>query len=220
MKKLTCSVLTVFLLLNGFLESSAQVKIDISNPARWQIYNRTLQSASKDSVAFSEGDDVGLWILKEEQWNPGIIEFDVRGENNMNRSFVGIAFNLQDEKTYEGIYFRPFNFYNPDTVRRSRAVQYVYMPNYPWEKLREEHPGQYEHKVLNAPNPDKWFHAKIVFNYPEIKVFVDGNTMPSLVVNSLAARTSGKIGLWLGNGSRGSFANLVVTPGPLLKATK
>ena len=211
MKKMICSVLTVFLLLNGFLQSSAQVKVDIGDPSRWQIYNRSLQSVSKDSVAFSPGPDGGLWILKEKQWDPATIEFDVRGENNMNQSFVGIAFNVQDEKTYEAIYFRPFNFYNPDTARRPRAVQYIYMPDYPWEKLRAEHPGQYEHKVLNAPNPDKWFHAKIVFTYPEIKVFVDGNTTPSLVVNRLAPRRSGKIALWLGNGSRGSFANLVVT---------
>lgn len=220
MKKLICSVLTIFLLLNGFLQSSAQVKVAFDDPARWQIYNRSVQSVSKDSVAFSQGPDVGLWILKEEKWDPAVIEFDVRGENNMNQSFVGIAFNVQDEQNYEAIYFRPFNFYNPDTVRRSRAVQYVYMPDHPWEKLRAEHPGQYEHKVLNAPNPDKWFHAKIVFSYPEIKVFVEGNATPSLVVKSLAAHTPGKIALWLGQGSRGSFANLVVTPGPLLKATK
>ncbi|WP_315816729.1 hypothetical protein [Paraflavitalea speifideaquila] len=141
----------------------------------WQVLNRNLLAATKDSVVLDAADDVGLYLLKDQAITPAAIEFDVRGENKMNESFVGIAFNLENEQTYEAIYLRPFNFYNPDTVRRWRAVQYVYMPTHPWEKLRAEHPGQYENKVLQAPNPDKWFHVKITLVEQEIKVYVDRN---------------------------------------------
>lgn len=189
-----------------------QRKIDVGDRNLWQIYDRELQFIGKDTMGFKPSDSIGLWVLKNEVLNLSAIEFDVKGENKMGENFVGFAFNMQDTRTFETIYFRPFNFYNADTVRRSRSVQYMSLPAYPWDKLRAEHPGKYENRVLQAPDPDQWFHVKITINYPEIKVYVNNNPIPSLVVNTLSLFTSGKIGFWVQGNSRGSFANLVITP--------
>jgi hypothetical protein len=56
-----------------------------------------------------------------------------------------------------------------------------------------------------------WFHAKIVIQYPHVSVYVNGNTSPSLEIDKLNNRKTGKIGLWVGNGSDGDFANLHIT---------
>lgn len=215
MKRTTHYLLFVLLVCTAFCRSSAQAQArqpDISDRTRWQIYNRELQFISKDSLVLGEAPEDGLYLFNEEMSTPAVIELDIRGENKMNQSFVGVAFNAQDAKTYEAIYFRPFNFYNPDTIRRPRSVQYVYQPNYPWDKLRAEHPGKYENRVLQAPDPNKWFHVKIEINHPVIKVYVNNNPSPSLVVNSLSTLRKGRVGFMVGHMSKGSFANLVVTP--------
>src|SRR5207253_5971231 len=137
--------------------------------------------------------------------------FDVKRKNVLQQSFVGFAFHVQDEKTYDAVYFRPFNFANPDTARRRRSVQYISAPAYPWEKLRESFPGKYENNVDPVPDPDGWFHAKIVVNGKHISVFVNNALKPSLEVEKLTNTTKGGIALWVGNNSGGSFANVTIT---------
>jgi hypothetical protein len=158
----------------------------------------------------AEGD--GYLILNGIEFSNGVIEFDVKGKNVVQQSFVGVAFHGQDEKTFDAVYFRPFNFKNPDTARRQRAVQYISMPGYPWEKLRETHPGKYENNVDPVPNPDGWFHAKVVVNNKRVSVFVNNASKPSLEVDKLSNSTKGGVALWVGNNSGGSFANLTITP--------
>ncbi len=51
-------------------------------------------------------------------------------------------------------------------------------------------------------------HAKIVIQKSEIKVYVNGASDPSLVVNELSDRKNGSVGLWC-NGF-GIIANLKV----------
>ena len=47
-----------------------------------------------------------------------------------------------------------------------------------------------------APDGDAWFHAKVVLENREVKVFVNDATEPSLVVNELTDRLAGSVGLW------------------------
>ena len=209
MKKLFTLAFLLFM-GNAFAQNQPQ-KIDLTNRALWEVYNRN-QPVWKDSIVLNKAEGDGTMMLKDFDMGNGTIEFDVKGENKLQQSFVGIAFNIQNDTTFESIYFRPFNFMNTDTARRRRAVQYVSMPDYPWDKLRERFPAKYENKVNPVPNPDGWFHVKVVIEKPSIKVFVNNNPQTSLVVESLASAQSGKIGLWVGNSSGGSFTNLVVTP--------
>jgi len=203
------------LLFLAFCSAQAQKKIDFKNVAQFTIENRKLESVVENGrqiIKLDEAPDDGLAIVNDLNFTSGIIDFDVRGRNVMQASFVGIAFLLQNRSHFEAIYFRPFNFMNADTARRHRAVQYIASPDYPWEKLREEHPGVYEHKVSPAPDADSWFHARVVVDGKQVTVYVNQSPTPSLQVTRLMETKSGKIALWVGNGSNGSFANLVVRP--------
>lgn len=182
--------------------------------AQWNLINRSAEAKDEDgkkAVYINEAPNEGLVILKNTGFSNGTIEFDVKGKNVVQQSFVGFAFHRQDEKTYDAIYFRPFNFNNPDTARRRRSVQYVSMPDYPWEKLRETFLGKYENRADPVPDPDSWFHAKIIVNGKRVSVFVNNASKPSLEVEKLTNTTKGGVALWVGNNSGGSFANLTIS---------
>lgn len=80
--------------------------------------------------------------------------------------------------------------------------------------LRSEHPGVYEKAVVPEPDGDQWFHVRIVVQRPKVSVYVNDRTEPCLVVDELSDRANGSIGLWVGEGSPGDFANLRVTRAP------
>lgn len=207
--------LVVFIsLLVAILPAQAQQKkIDLGNAANWQLYGRPhAPSFSKDSIVFMHDDTAGaILMLKNETIGDAVIELDVRGRNDMDRNFVGLAFHMQNEQKYELVYFRPFNFFNPDTVRRPRSVQYTYEPEFPWFKLRQQYPGKYENRVMPTPDPGQWFHVRIVIAHPSVKVYVNNSATACLLVESLSADKTGKIGLYVGPWTRASFANLVIT---------
>ncbi|HET9277347.1 MAG TPA: family 16 glycoside hydrolase, partial [Flavitalea sp.] len=175
------------ILLSGFAVGQA-VTPDLQDMNKWTLNNRAAEPFNEDGkkgIRLSEVPNDGIMILKDLEFGEGTIEVDIRGKNVLQQSFVGVAFHIQDVNTYDAIYFRPFNFMNSDTARRRRAVQYVSMPNYPWEKLRQDYPGKYENTVQPVPNPDGWFHVKIVVAGKRIRVFVDNSQTPSLEVEKL-----------------------------------
>jgi hypothetical protein len=142
----------------------------------------------------------------------GAIECDIKGKDVQQQSFVGVAFHGVDGTTFDAIYFRPFNFRAKDPVSRSHSVQYVSDPIFTWDKLRAEHPGQYEQAVNPVPDPNAWFHARVVVASPKVSVFVGDAKDPSLIVNQLSDRKKGLVGLWVGNTSGGDFANFKIVP--------
>jgi hypothetical protein len=180
------------------------------------VFNRTasgLTDGARKGVRLSEAEGDGVAYLPGIEFGDGTIEFDVRGKDVQQQSFVGVAFHGVDGTTYDAIYFRPFNFKTDDQARRVRAVQYISHPTYTWQKLRTEHPGQYEKPVNPVPDPNGWFHARVVVSSPKVSVFIDDGKEPALVVDQLSTRKKGLIGLWVGNTSGGDFANLTVNPG-------
>lgn len=209
------SLISLFAACSVILPVRAQKKkIDLGNTANWQLYGRPhAPSIGRDSIVFEHNDSTnGVLMLKNETIGDAVIELDLRGRNDMNSNFVGLAFHMENEKKYELVYFRPFNFFNRDTLRQTRSVQYVFEPEFPWYKLREQHPGQYENRVVPTPDPDQWFHVRIVIAHPSIKVYVNNSASPCLSVESLSAAKTGGIGLHVGPGTRASFANLTITP--------
>jgi hypothetical protein len=192
---------------------------DLSGMAQgkgWQVLNRNVSlidpKAKKKGVRFDERAGVGVAWLKDYEFENGIIEFDVRGKNVLQKSFVGIAFHAQDETTYDCIYFRPFNFRSEDPLRRSHAVQYISPPTFTWEKLRAESPLKYEQPVQPAPDPEAWFRARVVVASPKVSVFVNEASQPCLVIKQLGERKGRSLGLWAGDASGGDFAKLKITP--------
>lgn len=166
--------------------------------------------ANRTGAQFPEGSGGGLACLKGIEFANGTIELDIKGKDLPQQSFVGIVFHGLDKETHDAIYFRPFNFKAEDPARRLRSVQYVSHPAYPWDKLRKDHPGKYEQAVTPVPDPNEWFHARIVIASPQVSVFVDGAKEPSLIVSQLSDRKKGLLGLWAGGSASAAFANLTV----------
>jgi hypothetical protein len=180
-----------------------------------KVFNRSLSALSDGSrkgVRLSESPGDGVAYLEGVEFADGAIEIDIRGKDVQQQSFVGVAFHGLDEKTYDAVYFRPFNFKTEDQARRIRAVQYVAHPTYTWQKLRTEQPGKYEKAVSPVPDPNGWFHARIVVASQKVSVFVNDAKEPSLVVDQLSDRKRGLVGLWVGNTSGGDFANFKIVP--------
>jgi hypothetical protein len=178
------------------------------------LVNRNLslgQDGTAQVIHLDAKDDDGVAWINGQQFTDGTIEVDIKGKDELQHSFVGIAFHGVDNKTFEAIYFRPFNFRATDAARKSHAVQYVALPQYDWSKLRDEHPGQYEKPIDPAPDPNEWFHARIEVQGTSIKVFVNGNATPSLTVEALVHTDGKMIGYWVGNTSDGSWKNLKIT---------
>lgn len=205
---------TIALLLLLSVSVSAQQKTlvpdlsKVDNVSWWRAINREV-NVEDNVVHLNAQTYSGVVYRRESGFSNGKIELDIRGENNPGKSFVGFAFHGLNDSIYDAIYFRPFNFKNPE--RNGHSVQYIAHPTYTWRKLRTDHPEKYENPLSPVPNPDDWFHVTIIVNYPEIKVFVDDSKTPSLVVKQISTRKEGWFGFWVGHGSKGSFKNLQIT---------
>ena len=75
----------------------------------------------------------------------------------------------------------------------------------------EEHPEKYENPIAPVPDPDGWFHAAIIVDYPAVTVYVNDADQPSLEVEQISTRKEGWLGFWVGYGSDGWFKNLKIT---------
>jgi len=210
MKNLILSLI-VILFLSGF-STIAQIKEQILDLSAinetdvWTLHNREIV---KDDIVHLNGQpgDGLLWI-NDLLFKDGTIEVHIKGIDERGRSFVGIAFHILNDSTFDAIYFRPFNFKSPE--RKGHSVQYISHPEYPWHKLRADSPEKYENPVTPVPDPSGWFHATIIVKYPDVKVFVNNSEEASLVVEQLSSRKQGKLGFWVGNNSEGWFKNLKI----------
>jgi hypothetical protein len=186
----------------------------VGRAPRWKVVGRTttiVDIKGKHALKLSEGAGMGVVWIDGYDFANGVIEIDMLGRSQpVQGSFLGVTFRVVDGQTYDAVYFRPFNFRAADSTRHSHAVQYVSHPMWPWQKLRSERPGAYERAVVPEPDGDEWFHVRLVVERPTIRVFVNDGPEPCLVVDELSDRTHGSLGLWVGEGSGGYFANLRV----------
>jgi hypothetical protein len=157
----------------------------------------------------NEGGGVVIWI-EGSDFKTGTIEVDVRGRDEFQRSFVGLAFHGNDDKTYEAVYLRPFNFRADDPVRKQHAVQYISLPDYDWQRLRKEFPEEFENPVDASIVPTDWVRLRIVVQGQKIQIYVGATQTPALEVRKLGQLDGGMVGLWAAGESE--FANLVIGP--------
>ncbi len=180
--------------------------------AGWRVQNRDASivagAGGIAALRLDERASEGVAWLGGFEFSEGAIELDVRGRDVFQRSFVGIAFHGIDEVTYDAVYFRPFNFRTDDPVRHSHAVQYISHPTFTWRTLREQYPGRFEQPVAPVPDPTGWFHARVEITAGLVRVFVERAAEPSLIVRQLSRHGRGRVGLFVGEGSGGDFANL------------
>ena len=180
------------------------------------LTNRTasrLVDGARTGVRVSAADGEGVALLQGGTLDIGTIELDLRGKDVPQQSFLGVAFHAIDGSAIDAVYFRPFNFRSTDPVSQGHMVQYHASPNFSWDTLRAEQPGKFEQAVNPIPDPNDWFHARIVIADPMVSVFVADAKTPCLSVSTLSGRKTGLVGLWVGNGSGGDFANLTIAPG-------
>ena len=199
-------VLSFFII--EFAHSQSAKETARAVPDTWTVHNREVSFDDGTIHLNAQAGDGILW-LKNSDFKNGTIELDIRGKDTPGQSFVGLAFHGKDDETFDAIYFRPFNFLNPE--RNSHSVQYISMPEHDWSALRNAFPGKYEDTISPVPDPvDGWFHAKVVVGYPVVKVYVNGSADPTLEIKQISDLRHGKIGLWVGNDSEGWFKNVVV----------
>lgn len=194
---------------------SQDCPINTKDTASYEVLNRTIQALTdgeKLIIRFTEAPKVGLAWLKGIEFSDGVIELDIKGRDIFQKSFIGVAFHGLDNQSYEAIYFRPFNFQSADPIRKIHAVQYISVPQYDFETLREYRKDEFESAILPSNiQAAEWFHVKIEVKNGRVKVFVNDSPKPCLDVLSLNPENkTGKIGLWVGNNSNGDFSNLCI----------
>jgi hypothetical protein len=155
-----------------------------------------------------------LAVIEGSAFTNGVIEAEIAGEPAADapegaRGFVGIAFRLgPDMRTYDAFYLRPTNGRADDQVRRNHSAQYVSHPEWPWYRLRKEAPERYESYV--DLEPGKWTRIRIEVQGERARLFVHGQSQPTLVVNDVktGAAAGGAIALWINPGTVARFRDL------------
>lgn len=157
-----------------------------------------------------------LAILKGSSFTDGIIEFDLAGDRLPNapetsRAFTGLAFRVgPGGQPYNAFYLRPYNGRSPNQVQRNHSAQYIAIPGYDWSPLREKFPKMYESYVDLVPGV--WTSVRIEVRGNTAKLFVNGASQPTLLVNDLlTGNPTGALALWIGPGSQSHFANLRIS---------
>ncbi|MEM7551257.1 MAG: family 16 glycoside hydrolase [Bacteroidota bacterium] len=205
--KLSLSFLLIIAISERCFSQSVHLS-DQLNKNQITVVNREISVYEAEGIELNAREGDGLAILSQIEFKSGTIDLEIRGENNPGKSFVGFAFNVQNDSTFEAVYFRPFNFVVQEPIRKSHMAQYIFHPVYTWYKLREERTGEYEGEMQAPPDPDDWFKVKIRIKDHKVNVFVNGEAF--MEVDRLTYSTSSKVGLWVGNGSSGRFKNLVI----------
>ena len=161
-------------------------------------------------------DEATFARLVDADFKNGIIEVSVLSKlladaPGFARGFIGVAFRIDENNAqFECIYIRPTNGRAEDQLRRNRATQYFSYPDFKFDRLRTEAPGQYESYADMGLN--EWIKIKIEVNGEKAKLYLQESKHPVLIVNDLkhGANASGGIGLWVDVGTEGYFTDLRV----------
>jgi hypothetical protein len=155
-----------------------------------------------------------LAVIEGSAFTNGVIEAEIAGEPAADapegaRGFVGIAFRVgPDLQAYDAFYLRPTNGRADDQARRNHSVQYISHPDWPWPRLRKETPERYESYV--DLEPGKWTRIRIEVQGERARLYVHGQSQPTLIVNDVktGAAGSGAIALWINPGTVAHFRDL------------
>ena len=163
-------------------------------------------------------DQALVAVLTETDFTNGTIEVDVSGARREGYSkaedvsgfkgIVGVSFRVHGDSA-ERFYIRPENSRLNNQLFRNRSTQYESDPDYSWQRLRQESPGEYESYV--DVEPGAWTRLRIEVDGTKARLYVNGAPQPCLVVNDLKLGESrGKIALWARISTEAYFSNLRV----------
>ena len=160
------------------------------------------------------GDDVSrIAVVNGTSIKDGHVEITLSGDTAADaspqlRGFVGIAFRVAGNAShYECFYLRPKNGRSEDQLQRNHSAQYISVPGFPWNKLRDESPGKYESYVDLVPGA--WTKIKVEFAGTTARLYVNGSGQPTLIVHDLKQPSeAGALALWIGPGTIANFSDL------------
>jgi hypothetical protein len=159
--------------------------------------------------------DQPTFLLLPETLQHGIIEVDLLGRllpdaPDYARGFIGLAYRVQGSgQGFECTYLRPTNGQglHPPAPRDQRALQVFAFPDWPFDRLRNSHPGTFERAA--DISPDRWHRLRVEVEETRLLVSIDGVKVLQLATG-LIAPASGRLGLWVDIGTEGWFSNLRV----------
>jgi len=190
-------------IFNGFGDDAKNLRVVNREATRLQDRNGVrLSPRSGNGVAWVEGTE----------FHSGTIEVAIRGRESLQQNYVGIAFHRKNDTTYEAVYLRPFNFRAADVLHRQHAIQYISLPKFDFQDLRDTFPEEFENPVDASIDPTGWVRLRVVVGSSKVQVYVGSANEITLEVRKLNQLDGGQVGLWVGNVSGGDFANLVITP--------
>jgi len=202
------------------LDSTTRLE-SINGRALWVNYRgrRALKLAPLEGHEHDTDQEM-MAVLTESDFQDGVIELDVSGARREGYSkaedvsgfkgIVGLTFRLHGD-TAERFYLRPENTRLDNQLFRNRSTQYESSPDFPWQRLREQSPGVYESYA--DVEPGAWTRLRIEVSGSRARLYVNGATQPSLVVNDLKhGESRGRIALWARISSEAYFSNLRVEP--------
>lgn len=201
---LTLSCLSIFTIKGQSVQSTSEITNYLLDDPDSVLFEMTeywgkeafhlkkLRNKDRDN-----GNDAAY--LKEFEFQNGTIDCDMA-----SALFTGIAFRVKNGGEFECIYFRPFN---SGTEKHDKTVQYVAKGSkYSWHYLRKNFPGKYESGA--AIKKYEWFHVRLEIKDASVKVYVNGDQEPVLVVEDMKYGVSkGSVGFWSWDGY---FANLQI----------
>jgi hypothetical protein len=182
-----------------------------------QVKADTVEYLGKRALRITEKGNVpnaeAYAVVKGAPFHNGSIELELAGKPAVGavegaRGFIGMAFRLRGGE-YEYIYLRPTNGRADDQVRRNHSTQYSSYPRFDFAESRRVAPEKYESYV--DLEPGAWTKYRITVEGTKARLYVNGAAQPCLIVNDLKLGDAiGDIALWIGPGTEGYFANLVV----------
>jgi hypothetical protein len=202
------------------LPASATLHRVVAAPAEYKG-RRAIKVEMPDAAIKAQlGIDVDMptFVRIPADFRNGTIEVDLLSRLNGKgppaaRAFIGVSYRITDpEAHFETIYLRPLNGRkkSPPSPRDRRAVQYFAFPDWKFDRLRQDFPdGHYESGADIAE--DEWITLRLDVDERRVRVAVDGKEELTLT-DAKGAPAAGGIGLWVGMGTEGYFANLRVTP--------
>jgi hypothetical protein len=211
--------LLAFTLIPGTRLHSAEIRIDDTSLLgldNVRVETTTYHGKVGLKMKEKESGPGGLALLKGLEFRDGEIDLEVSGAPSKTadptaRGFIGVIFRIQADGSHaESIYLRPSNGRADNQLNRNHSVQYVSSPEWTWQRLRTETPGQYESYA--DMQDGEWTQMRVVVHGKEAELYVGGAAQPCLIVKDLKlGESQGGVALWIGPGTEGYFRNVRIT---------
>ena len=169
---------------------------------------------TRAGVPFVDYIDQATFVLLPTELTNGRVEVDVLARLNGKtefdaRGFAGIAYRIDQENRFEGIYVRTLNGLRADAPppRNERGIQYFAHPDWLFDRLRDQHPAEYEQPADIAPG--EWFTLVVELNDADATAYINGVASLSVERPKAPLRT-GRLGLFVDIGTEAYFSDLRV----------